>query len=662
MPRQLTSEQDQAVRLEKKPTALLAGAGSGKTMVLVERYIAALQRGTRPHQMLTVTFTNEAADQLRERIIKELNARHRPSGDLLEQIETTPYIGTIHSFCYRVLDQYGSQLGLPAIEKIITGQEWSEAFDESYQEWLKEIGQEKVRALLQHFSSRDLRGLAWDLFHHRDEFREAAPHLEEPIWELVRSAYLPFLDKLEHRLSSQGHYGFDDLERYAYRLLRDSEEARQRFQQQFQYLLVDEFQDTSRRQWEILSYLVGDQPEKIFVVGDPKQSIYGFRQADVQLFLELNRRFGREGGQSLALTVNFRSEPGLLRQINARSGPLFEGSAIPFEPMQSLRAEDNGRGLRVARFKKDGEVERAVGAVKWLIDNGSPPEDIALLFRNSDRISLYLEALAKLGIPARCSRRDELFHCLDVLHLAAYLRALHDPTDSFHVAAFFRSPFIGMNYETLFKISQFPGNTLWEKAKGISSLSWLHAWKDGGETSANAALAALFSNTSYWPEQEEAFGALLAGLEAEEDMDLPTAVQRLLAWEKNAVTFEREESAETSAVRLMTVHGAKGLEFPHVLLVDTLRQPPRSSPLLRFAPDFPPGIKYREKDETIETPAYTEIAEMQNQREQEEARRILYVALTRAQSSLTLLLPEEEVKQPKGSWADLLDPREEKGK
>ncbi len=115
MSRQLTHEQEQAVRLEKKPTALLAGAGSGKTMVLVERYIAALQLGARPYQMLTVTFTNEAADQLRERIVAELKARHRPSGDLLEQIETTPYIVTIHSFCYRVLDQYGSHLGLPAI-------------------------------------------------------------------------------------------------------------------------------------------------------------------------------------------------------------------------------------------------------------------------------------------------------------------------------------------------------------------------------------------------------------------------------------------------------------------------------------------------------------------------------------------------------------------
>jgi len=659
MSRELTQEQEEAIRLERKPTALTAGAGSGKTMVLVERYLSALQRGAKPYQLLTVTFTNEAAAQLRRRISKELRARFNPSVELLDQIETTPYIGTIHSFCYRVLDQYGTQLGLPVIEKILTGQEWSEAFEETYQGWLKETGAANVRALLQHFTRPELKNLARQLFIHRDNFRPWRATMQEPIWKLVNEAYSPFIDKLEALLLSQGYYAFDDLERYALQLLNASDEARQRFVQQFHYLLIDEFQDTSRRQWEILRLLVGDEPQKIFLVGDPKQSIYGFRHADVSLFLDLSERFAADG-RSLALTMNFRSESYLLSQINQKSLPLFEGTAIPFQPMRSpeTKRADSPCGLTVARFGKDREREVTILSVKALVDQGTSPDTIALLFRNSDRIPLYLEALHAAGIPAQCDRKDRLFLCKEILHLIAYLRTLQDPTDSFHFSSFLRSGFIGMGYDELWKLSESPGDTLWEKGRGLEKLKWLYDWKET-EGNVQSALAALFRSTKYWPEQEEAFGALLSGLE-EEGMTLGQAVERLNAWEKSDVTFERAvDTTEIPGVRLMTVHGAKGLEFPHVFLVDTCRQPPRAAPPLLFSETAAPGIRFREGDELVESDGYLQLAEKQAKQDKEEAKRILYVALTRAEESLTLLLPEKEVKRPKGCWADLLEPSPE---
>lgn len=650
MSRTLTPEQAEAIRLEPKATALLAGAGSGKTTVLVDRYLAALVKGFRPYQLLTVTFTNEAAEQLKNRILKELKARFKPSVDLLNDVETTPYIGTIHSFCYRVLDQYGTQRGLPVIEKIVTGVEWSEAFDETYQAWLKETGADRVRRLLHHFTHQELRFLALELFHQRDFYRPWQQELKEPIWELVNEAYAPFLDKLEAKFLAQGYYAFDDLERYTLLLLRECEEARERFQKQFQYILIDEFQDTSRRQWDVFRELIGDHHEKLFLVGDPKQSIYGFRQAEVRLFLEVSDQL-KQQGKCLALTKNFRSAPALLQAINQKSRVVFEGSEIAFEPMQSGRDSAAEKPpFTIARYEKDEEIARTLLAVKDKLAEGITAAEIALLFRVSDRIPLYLEALHDAGIAAECGRNDKLFRCKDILHLVNFLRTLENPADPFPLAGFLRSPYVNLSYSELW--------AYFEKKEPLPSLAWIEEWKAMGIRTVESALSALFRNSSYWPEKEEAFQSFLAGLE-EENLELTEALRRISAWEKADISFLNESPAEkVQGVRLMTVHGAKGLEFPHVFLVDTLRQPPRQAPLLRFAHGLPPGIRYRELGEVIETENYVNLQEENLVREQEEARRILYVALTRAEDSLTLMLPILESKRPKGSWAEMLDPNE----
>ena len=173
LPVYFTEEQRIAATLLDRPMALLAAAGSGKTTVLVHRYLSLLGQGRQPSQILTVTFTNEAADQLRARITKYLKETEGVPEKTLLSIETTPNIGTIHGFCYQLLDQYGTVIGLPSIRNIVTGFELANAFEQAYQEWLEKLPLESLRFLLGYFSHTEIKSVVNELFQERFVFRQA---------------------------------------------------------------------------------------------------------------------------------------------------------------------------------------------------------------------------------------------------------------------------------------------------------------------------------------------------------------------------------------------------------------------------------------------------------------------------------------------------------
>lgn len=653
----LTPEQREAVTMRNSAVHVMAGAGSGKTTVLVERYLSHLREGAKPREILAVTFTKDAAEQMRTRLLARLE--DGASAEIVESVRHTPNLATIHGFCYRVLNQFGSHLGLAPISGIVSVFDRARLFESRYRAWLRGLDEDSLRRWLGLFTATERRNAVQTICESREwnaEIAEPVTETEREIWRFVRGSLAPLLEAIRKETSDKGLYGFDDLEWYTLRLMKECPEVAARLQASTRHLLVDEFQDTSRRQWDILNLLVADHPERLFLVGDPKQSIYGFRNAEVALFLETKEAFATKGGAALELSTNFRARPALLAGINSLSRGLFSTPEIPFAPMESGREEgesgEPGSALSVVRFEDHGEIAEAVLHCGRLLDQGHRPDSIALLFRVSDRISDFQEALRSAGIPATGSRSLPLFERYDFLDIASFLKVIADPTDDRALAEFLRSPFIGLTPAQLGECMGRAGATLFERVMGDPGLAWLVSLVESGELDTERVLSTLWGSCQYWPSDAEAVTALYTGL-GEGRLSVVDALERIESWKRGELSFPTKEGARAGAIRLSTVHGAKGLEFPHVCLVDNARLSPRVTAPLLLRPRRPAGIKYRFQGELVNGPDYEILKEEREAREKEESKRILYVALTRARDTLTVFLPRKPA--PKGSWAAWLD-------
>jgi len=657
----LTTEQRKAIESIGRPTTLMAAAGSGKTTVLVERYLRLLDKGYQPKQILTVTFTNEAADQIRRRIIHRLTHNEQASQELISQVEASPYIGTIHSFCYRLLDHYGSTIGCGGVKSILSSYELSDQFERAFDQWIESLPESTLNWFLELFSRSDLKTVVKSVYHQRFQLR-GRPEVEEPLTSLLLHTE-PLVNRLENVFYQKGAYSFDDLENLAIKILETSSEVRTRLQSEIQEICVDEFQDTSRLQWQILQSIIGANYAKLFVVGDPKQSIYGFRNADVNQFLSVANSLTAHAGVRLELTTNFRSQPKLLEAINQIAEHLLEGASIPFQSMSSgIPSSEKKNGLFFHRFPCAQKTEivktekRAlVSAIKENLALGVPVQEMAVLFRNSDRLADYFATLSEEAIPSACRQRNHLFDAYDIADIANFIRTLNNPLDDFFFSAFLRSRFMAFSSEQIAELFALPGSTLFEKSAALPSLRWFMGLIESGALEVSVALATLFRNSRYFPVEKEALFSLLGPL-SEPGLTIPRAVTLLRHWEGADIIFQ---SARTSGghhgIQLMTVHAAKGLEFPHVFLVDNLRQMPHQSPPLRCHPDYSPGIRYRAGGEVLMTSSYEILNEQQAGKDLEESRRILYVALTRAKETLTVFLPENPDLCPKDTWGRWLN-------
>ena len=174
------------------------------------------------------------------------------------------------------------------------------------------------------------------------------------------------------------------------------------------------------------------------------------------------------------------------------------------------------------------------------------------------------------------------------------------------------------------------------------------------ESTTQGALESLFYHCSYWPAQSSAFCEFVKALQ-EPELTIEQAVKKIERWSLSEIHYQTDlRQSDNPGIRLMTVHGSKGLEFPHVYLTDCLRQPPRVPPPVLWDENGNALIRYRQDGEWVSSEAYESAKEREKLADAEEAKRILYVALTRAESTLSLLLPEEDHKVPSGSWAQLL--------
>ena len=482
---------------------------------------------------------------------------------------------------------------------------------------------------------------------------------------------------------------FDDLEIEAARLLTKPDVADD-VRAHIAHILVDEFQDTNTRQLAIVQALRGAPNQgRLFVVGDAKQSIYAFRNADVRAFLALADEITTHGGLTIELNRSFRTHKALVERFNALFAPLFDdenAEQVPFQPLDAHRptpaagkppfvrciAFDKPRNIDITTVRRQ-EAETIAARIACIVREAWPvgrePHpatygDIAILFRATSDIALYEDALKNAGIPFLTIAGRGFFDRREVRDLLSLLRAVEDPHDAFSILAALRSPLFGVSDAALFHLRldeqgqpRAPFALLSDEDAFAALLERLSASDRDHLRHARDVLMRLrhlSGRVTLFELIREALDATdyLATLSLLPDGERQRSnVEKLVAFVRTRRltslrrfnrTIEdlntrdvREGEAvleAENAVRLMTIHAAKGLEFPIVFLADAGRSTnPRYPQIVSDGEQVGVAWTHPLTGEKLEGPRFQAIRERLKQREEAESMRLLYVALTRAE-------------------------------
>lgn len=754
-----TPEQERAIRAPGG-VAVIAGAGTGKTRTLVHRYLALLDRGLSPLQVVAVTFTEAAAAELRARLRREL--RHARPG-LVPELEAAP-IGTIHALAARICREHSQAAGVPAdfrVQDEVEAALWlrdhlpravaglpeevfravpyslllgaleelladpvaaGEAFNKDPEAMGALLGAEQnhhfeeARVHMEILSQQEASGrldelraellIAWK--EDPEGFWERASslklpggktrHLEvkeaikavrdlakqalrlrftedqERAWKALKEAFFKVRERLEAERFRDRVLDFAGLEAHALRALEDPS-VRDYYRQRWKHALVDEHQDTNPVQERILHALFG--PGDLTLVGDPKQSIYGFRRADPRVF----SRATKEAPEQVFLSRSFRTHSALVEAVNG----VFEGLLPDFEPLSADRnpphegphleafvvatgntkaarrqAEAREVARRIRRWVEgkllvwDREAER-VRPAHW--------SDFAVLARAWSVLEDIALALLAEGVPAVLTRGGSLLEAREVKDGLALLRFLADPADDLALIAVLRSPFFAVSDRTLQAHAGGEGDW-WERvlASGDPALerprevlerllaarsheppSRLLQMADRltGYTAVLANLPLAGRRLADW----RAFLDLVRELERgnEDTFAVARRFRELLA---AGVRLDRPPLAAGDAVSLLTIHAAKGLEWPVVFLAGLDHEANRGQkPAALFDPEV--GVALSEEEPSG---IHALIETRRKEAENEELLRLLYVGMTRAADRLVVSAAGD-----KGAWKVVRD-------
>jgi ATP-dependent helicase/nuclease subunit A len=733
----LNTEQQAAV--DARGTVFVsAGAGTGKTRVLVERFARAVcDEGVDVESILVITYTEKAAGELRTRIRAGLVERGRP--DLARALDGA-WISTIHGFCHRLLRSHPFAAGVDPRFRVLDESQGRVLRGEAFKAALTQFcaGDDPARLrLLAVYGADGLRRmltgvyetlrsagreLVLELGERRglqecvDEFHEAARCLGEEVSlddlpperlldlggirlrgeraasyeearkkveqaaldelaaadrELLQELLTAFAAAYQEAKDRESALDFEDLQLRARDLLRDDAAIREREQLRFRATMVDEFQDTNRLQCELIDLIAGDSCERFFV-GDEFQSIYGFRHADVQVFRE--RRESADAGV-LPLTMNYRSRPEVLAVVNHLFGsdfgdefqPLAASGTFPDpvfgHPVELLVTDKSSYADTNVHWRR-GEARAIARRIRELIDAGdAAPSEIVLLFAAGTDAEWYEEELRALSIATYRGTGRGYFGQQQVVDLLSYLRLLRNRYDDEALVSVLASPFVGVSNDALVLLrraatkrplfvalerelpatlpdrdaqllrafrqrydrltaasSRLSLERLCERvvAEHDYDLAVLARW-DGRRRYANLRKLARLAR-SY----EE-----LRGPDVEGFVRFVRDQEAVGARELEAVA--EEEGGD--AVRLLTIHAAKGLEFKVVVVADAGRDkaPPASDEILALS-DGRFGFRVADPltSERRGAYAYEEVKETRKLEERAERLRLYYVAMTRA--------------------------------
>ncbi|MEI8374130.1 MAG: UvrD-helicase domain-containing protein [Planctomycetota bacterium] len=601
----LTEAQRAAVLHHDGPLLILAGPGSGKTRVITHRIARMLADGVPGQQILALTFTNKAADEMRLRV-----ERLAPGSQV--------WIGTFHRFCARLLRKYATIVGLEANYTIYDTGDSTQAL-------------RRVMAQLQTdatFASPESvgRAISWakNSLIGPDQY---LPKSGNPLGSIVQKIYPAY----QAKLASSNAVDFDDLLLHVAKMLREDPEVRACLDERYRYILVDEYQDTNLAQYAIARALSIDYPN-LAVTGDPDQSIYGWRGANLNNILDFEKDFTEV--RVVRLEQNYRSTKRILRvadelilhNLRRKKKALFTENAAG-EPVRMV----------TYRTQKD-EAEGIANEIAGEIAAGRRfARDFAIFYRTNALSRSFEFALREAGVPYQMVRGIEFFQRKETKDVLAYLQLVNNPHDEVALLRVINTPTRGIGKTTIERLSHHAGQhgmTLLDAARGAKNVETISA--RAAKLVANfVQIVDRLIAAAHGPIEEllglvlneSGYEAMLKASDDEEDEERLANIQELLTvarefderhpgsgsleafLEETALVNDTDAwETQLDRVTLMTLHASKGLEFPCVYMVAV------EEGLL-------PHQRSRENAEQLE-----------------EERRLMFVGITRAQHRLQLSL------------------------
>jgi DNA helicase II / ATP-dependent DNA helicase PcrA len=592
-----------AVEQAGAPLVVFAGAGSGKTRVITHRVAHLIEaRGVLPWRILAVTFTNKAARELRERLEKLVPGQSR-----------SLWVGTFHAVCARLLRAHAEQIGMKKdfviyddadqksmLTRVVRGMELDERVY-------------APKLVAHHINAAKQEGQSPADFEARDAFRRG-----------VQEIYAVY----EERMAAASALDFGDLIYRLVHALRTNPELRTNLRARFDHVLVDEFQDVNHVQFAFVEALA-EKHRNLCVVGDDDQSIYRWRGADRRNILDFRSHF--PDAQVVKLEQNYRSTQRILRAANAVVARNLER-----EPKRLWT--DNADGDPVTAIACDDDRDEAnlvIHAFGMLSDAGYAKNDIALLYRKHSQSRVFEEALRRANLPYRVIGGLRFYDRAEVKDLLAYLRAVHNPADDVSLLRIINKPARGIGKTTLDRLveaasragtsvhaallavaadEEQPAATRKKLQAFAGLLADLQALATGGP----AALAKQVLEVTGYIEELRAEDTVEADSRIENILEVLGSMQQYEAdaadptltefLEQVTLETDADRSQSADSITLMTVHAAKGLEFPVVFVAGLEEE------------TFPHrGFQADEDPEDLE-----------------EERRLCYVAFTRARERLFL--------------------------
>lgn len=829
-----TPEQALAINTIKSNVSLLAGAGSGKTYVLMKRFVQILRSdlSVNPTNIVAITFTRKAADEIKGRVRQAVSeCVEQAQTDLerlrwqehLQKVESAP-ISTIHSLCSRILRDNPVETQLDPEFTILEDFEAQDFFKETLQQYLRKNIKENaaLRRLVQTYgvnsfvnqvtalgdklselvrednlaesylkAKEELPALQQKLFaavrdviearealgaktKGRQTLTEAAGLLDEMQKQLLApepdcslldasgvvkvsgkalAAELTNLKNLRQKLNHvilnakgcdlvqdwlavlQEFYAClsarkqennvlfnDDLDLLAIEHLQKNEALRQKYQERYKYIMVDEFQDTNERQRQLIYLLCGnklDGKNNLFIVGDVKQSIYRFRHADVSVFNKVKEDIAQNAGQNLGMKTNFRSTQSIVESCNTAFCQLMDlpkeeiclehhegantGGAKVCLLQVPYKSKDDDLGAKEDKWQKEAEVIAAYlqQELPKVEPQLRPGASKAILLRAMTHCEILRQTLQGYGINCVVVKGKGFYEQQEVLDILNLLAALHNRYASLELAGALRSNYFGLDDATLTQLFWQTENDkpLWDVLQAVGSGELqlnlppeqqalaMHAaerLRSLRQAAALMALPELFAQL--WDElkpefvlsQQENGPSKLANVKKLRRLAqqyCQTKQASLAEWLQNVKDLRASSSKEPAAtvqaddaLQIMTIHNSKGLEFDLVILPQLDKSVKGDTASIKYLPGKEGeqgllGIKVPDKEMQLQNSGVYELAKARDSElEEEESRRLLYVAMTRAQKQLLMVgtvaeekLPEAVIGLPsaKGWWQQL---------
>lgn len=602
----LNSQQAEAVINTEGPMLIMAGAGSGKTKVLTCRVANLLQKGVRPYRILAITFTNKAAAEMRERV-------NNMSGPAAKDV----WLFTFHAFCARFLRM--------EIDKL-------PGYGGNFAIYDTADSQNLIKQILKEMNLDDKRfqpsGILSRISNAKNALQDAAAFARQA-GDFYEQKVADIYSRYEQKLQLNNALDFDDLLMLSIKLLQENKEVREKYQDRFDYLLVDEYQDTNHAQYLLTKFLAAKH-RNICVVGDADQSIYGWRGADIQNILDFEKDY--PDAKVIKLEQNYRSTQIILDAANA----VIENNTG--RKPKNLWTE-NKSGADIIYFQAVDERDEARFVIEQLQNlqrtENKKLGDMAILYRTNTQSRIFEEMLIKSGISYNMVGGLKFYERKEIKDIIAYLRVIFNPADSLSLLRIINVPKRGIGDASLAKIQAYAASNNVSLFEAVSNAAAIDGLSSRFVSKLDDLAGIIFElmNLANEAPVEDLIDRVLRDtgyLEELENERTPQAQSRidnlheLISVAQEFAASEEENNLENflahvalvsdiddtelgeDAITLMTLHSSKGLEFPVVFLVG------------------------------MEEGLFPHARTLMDETEIEEERRLCYVGITRAKEKLFL--------------------------